>query len=404
MPTPLLFFLSAVAAIIVLTGGVGVSLAVGVYLLDNKIRQTLGPLSLAQAGAIAPSVAKPGIVTHRAAGPGAAIFALVILITGIVVGRYVPLMPVAASSQAEQVDLLFNTMLGIAVVIFLLVEGALVYSVFRYRRKKGEAGDGVPIHGSNRLEFAWTVIPALIVLWLGAYSYQILAQIRTPPLDPLTVEVTSRQFQWEFHYPEAGITSNDLHVPDGKAIQLKIKSEDVIHSFWVPAFRVKQDAFPMRETEIYFTANIPGEYRVVCAELCGVGHAKMGLTSYVVVQSQLDFDAWIADQQAAAGKPPDPVALFTKYGCVTCHTLTAAGATGLIGPDLNGIGTNAGTRVPGLSAEDYIRQSILSPNAFIAPKCPSGPCPSPSLMPLDFAERMPKSHLDALVNILLQQK
>jgi len=387
--------LGAITAIIVLIGGLGVSLAVGFYILDRELRHTLRPPQ--------PAVT-PAVVTHRVAGPGAAIFALVTLFVGILVGQYVRLMPLEASSRAGQVDLLFNTMLGIAATIFLLVEGILVFSAFRFRRQKGEEGDGLPIHGSNRLEFAWTVIPALIVLWLGAYSFQIFAQMSTIPSDAMTVEVVSRQFQWEFRYPDFDITSNDLYLPQDKPIQLKITSADVIHSFWVPAFRVKQDAVPMHETETFFTANVSGKYRVVCAELCGAGHARMGLISYAIVQSQTEFDAWVAEQQAAAGQPGDPVALFAKYGCNACHTLAAANATGLVGPNLDNIGTNAGTRVSGMSAEDYIRESILNPNTFIAPQCPTGPCASPSVMPPDLGARIPESHLDTLVSFLLEQK
>jgi len=400
MITPLFLFLGAVAAIIVLTAGLGGALALGTYLLDRALRGPLAP----PAGQPAEAAALHPAAGHRAGGPIAPLFALLVLILGILTGLYVRVMPVEASNRAVQVDGLWNTMFGIAASIFLLVEGILLFSAFRFRRKKGEAGDGLPIHGSNRLEFAWTLVPALIVLWLGTYSYQILTQIRTAPPDAMVVEVTSRQFQWVFHYPGLDIISNDLYLPLDKPIQLKIKSEDVIHSFWVPAFRVKQDAVPQRVTEAYFTANALGEYRVVCAELCGVGHARMGLISHVVVQSPADFDAWVTEQQAAAGRPPDPVTLFTtKYGCNGCHTLTAAGATGQVGPNLDGIGTNAGTRVPGLSAEDYIRESILKPNAFITPQCPGGACLS-GVMPQDFAQRMPKPDLDMLVNFLLQQK
>jgi cytochrome c oxidase subunit 2 len=400
MPTALLLFLGVVAAIVILTGGLGVSLAATFYWLDRKYRQTFGPPLPVEAVA----AAKPAAATHRVAGPGAAISTLIILVVSALVGRYVRLTPLEASSRAEPVDLLFHIMLGIATAIFLLVEGILVYTALRFRRKKGEVGDGLPIHGSNRLEIAWTVVPALIVTWLGAYSYQIFAQIQTLPPEAMTVEVVSRQFQWEFLYPDFDITSTDLYLPQDKPIQLKITSMDVIHSFWVPAFRVKQDAVPMHKTETYFTANATGRYRVVCAELCGAGHARMGLISYVVVQSQTEFDAWVAEQQALAGQPGDPVALFARYGCNACHTLAAADATGLVGPNLEGIGIVAGTRVSGMSAEDYIRESILKPNAFLVPQCPTGPCVSPSVMPPDFATRIPQVQLDTLVNFLLEQK
>jgi cytochrome c oxidase subunit 2 len=400
-----LIFLGAVAAILVLTGGLGAALAAAVYWLDHKVRQPSGPVPplFRAAGAAAVAAAQPVALTHRAGGPGAAIFALVVLFVGGLVGVFWRFTPALASSRAGSVDLLFYTMLGIAAAIFLVVEGVLVFAALRFRRRPGEDGDGVPIRGSNRLEFAWTIIPALIVVWLGAYSYQILAEIETVPPQAMTVEVVSRQFSWEFHYPDLGITSTDLYIPRGQPIRLKLTSADVIHAFWVPAFRVKQDALPGRETETYFTAQTAGEYRIVCAELCGAGHARMGLISQVVVQSQAEFDAWVAGQQAAAGQPPDPVALFARYGCNACHVLAAAGATGQVGPSLDRIGTVAETRVPGMSAQDYLRESILNSNAFLAPDCPTGAC-LPGLMPQDFGTRMPPAHLEAMVNFLLEQK
>ena len=400
---PLLFFLGVIAGAILLSTGLGVALALGVYLFDRQLHNPTAPLFARREKPAPATVPGREPVSHRRAGPGGAIFALVILDAGLLIGLFVHLMPLAASSEARPVDILFSTMLGIAGSIFLLVEGVLIYTAIRFRRRKGETGEGLPIRGSDRLELAWTLVPVLIVLWLGAYSYQVFAQIRTPHPDALLIEVTSRQFQWEFHYPETDITSNDLYIPQGKPIHLKIESEDVIHSFWVPAFRIKQDAFPGRETEAYFTAEVAGTYPVVCAELCGIGHAGMGLSSHAIVQSQADFDNWVAEQQGQAGQPPDPVALFSKYGCIGCHTLTAANAAGIVGPNLDGIGTNAATRVPGLSAEEYIRQSILSPNDFIAPECPSGPCPA-GVMPQDFATRMSQADQDALVNFLLEQK
>ena len=333
---------------------------------------------------------------HRRAGPGAAIFALVILAAGILVGNYVRLMPQAGSDAAGQVDRLFNTMLGISASIFLLVEGVLVYSAFRFRRKKGDEGDGLPLYGSNRLEIAWTLVPTLIVLWLGVYSLQIFDIIRTPSPGAMTVEVVGRQFQWEFRYPGLDLPSSDLHLPIDRPVHLRITAADVLHSLWVPAFRIKQDAIPGRETEVRFTPGAAGTYSVVCAELCGVGHGRMGLVHQMVVESQAEFDIWLA-QQAAVSTDPRAV-LFNKYGCQGCHTLTAAAAAGKIGPNLDGVGTRAAARAPGLSAEEYIRQSILTPDAFIAPECP------PGVMPKDFGAKISPPDLDALVSFLLEQK
>ncbi len=230
---------------------------------------------------------------HRSAGPGAAFFTLLVLGAGILVGRYVNLMPPAASIEAAMIDRLFSIMLGIAFAIFLLVEGVLLYAVLRFRRRKGHEGEGLPLHGSNRLELAWTFIPTLIVFWLSAVSAQVIFRLDVTPQDPLRVRLVARQFSWQFEYPEHGVTSPDLNVPVGQPVILELISLDVIHSFWVPAFRLKEDALPMRETRLNFTASSVGEYPVVCAELCGAGHALM--RTRVVVQQPEAFDAWLAE-------------------------------------------------------------------------------------------------------------
>ncbi len=230
---------------------------------------------------------------HRTAGPGAALFTLLVLGAGILVGRYVNLMPPAATVEAVIVDRLFSTMLGIAFAIFVLVEGVLLYAVLRFRRRSGHEGEGVPIHGSNRLELAWTFIPALIVFWLSAVSGQVIFRLDAPPDDALRVRVVAQQFTWQFEYPEYGITSTELNVPVDVPVELEVISRDVIHSFWVPAFRLKEDALPMRETHMTFTASTVGEYPVVCAELCGAGHAIM--RTQVHVQTQEEFAGWLAE-------------------------------------------------------------------------------------------------------------
>lgn len=336
------------------------------------------------------------VTRHRSAGPGAALFALGLIAAGIVVAVFAKLTPVAASNTAEQVDLLFNTMLGIAAAIFVLVEGALVFFALRYRRKAGDTSDGRPIHGSNRLEIAWTIMPALIVLWLGTYSYQILTGIRqAAPGGGMTIEVTGRQFQWEFYYPEYDVrTTNDLHLPQGEAVSLQIVATDVLHSLWVPALRIKQDAVPGRQNAMNFIPDTAGVFPIRCAELCGAGHSRM--IGSVTIHELADFQAWATEQQA---KPAaDAPTIITQYGCPACHTLTAVGAAGLVGPNLDGIGARAGEAVAGLSAEDYLRQSITDPNAHVVEGF------QPGVMPQDFGQRMTPEELTTLVNFLLEQK
>ena len=243
---------------------------------------------------VARSTTPPDQGAHRGAGPGAAIFTLLVILSGLLVGHYVRLMPPIGSEEAVLIDDLFRTMLGIAAAVFLLVIGALLYAVVRFRRRPGHQGEGIPIRGSNRLELAWTFMPALIVFWLAAYSSQLLVRLHEHRHAPLMVEVTARQFVWSFEYPAYGITSPELHVPAGSPVQLELVATDVIHSLWVPAFRLKQDALPLTSTSLSFTATTPGEYPIVCAELCGPGHAVM--RSRVVVHDPEDFTRWIEEQ------------------------------------------------------------------------------------------------------------
>jgi cytochrome c oxidase subunit 2 len=241
-----------------------------------------------------PPASPAGKGVHRTAGPGAAIFTLLVISSGLLVGRYVRLLPPIGSEEASLIDGLFQSMLGIAAAVFLLVLGALLYALVRFRRRPGHEGEGIPIRGSNRLELAWTFMPALIVLWLAAYSSQVLLRIHDHRENPLVVRVTARQFVWQFDYPAQSISSPELHVPAGSPVHLELVAQDVIHSLWVPAFRLKQDALPQTSTMLSFTATLPGEFPIVCAELCGAGHAVM--RSKVVVHPPEEFSRWLEQQ------------------------------------------------------------------------------------------------------------
>ncbi len=260
------------------------------------------------------------------------------------------LLPVAASEEAAQVDALFNTMMTIATGLFLIVQGGLIISAIRYRRRKGDTTDGPPIHGNVPLEIVWTAIPAVTVLIISVYSFEIYnAEGGLDPMTshdyhqgakvahvqemspsgtnadknlialggrstialglgaspehqnevvPLTVNVMGLQYAWIFTYPESGITTGELHIPVGQEVDLKISAQDVLHAFWLPEFRLKQDAIPGRESEIRFTPSRIGEYPIVCAELCGAYHGAMGAKLYV--QTPEEFQAWIQSQQQVA--------------------------------------------------------------------------------------------------------
>jgi cytochrome c oxidase subunit 2 len=322
---------------------------------------------------------------------------VILVVSGYLAATRVNLMPEQASTRAVLVDQLFDVLIGIATVIFLLVEGVLLYAAFRFRRKKGDEADAVPVHGNARLEVIWTLIPALVVTFIAFYSYQVLAEGEKPEEDPMVVEVVGRQFTWEFRYPEQGISSQVLHLPVDRPVRFEITAEDVIHSFWIPEFRAKRDATPGQVSELVMRPIQTGTFPVRCAELCGPGHSAM--ETQVVVEPLQDFEAWTTSQVAAlSGTAATGSELFLKYGCQACHTLSDAQASGMVGPALDGIGSTAANRVPGMDARAYLTASIVEPGAFLVPGYPDG------VMPLDLAKRIPEADLQVLVDYLLSQK
>jgi cytochrome c oxidase subunit 2 len=352
------------------------------------------------------------------------IFTLVILLILILVGGYLAatnfeIMPEAASSRARLVDQLTQILIGIGTAVFLVVEGALIYAVIRFRKRKGDETDAVPIHGNNTLEIIWTIIPAIIVIFISFYSFKVLADIEEPGSDELVVEVVARQFIWEFRYPDYDLTTQELHLPVGVPVRFEITSADVIHSFWVPEFRAKRDATPGQISELLITPTAVGIYPIRCAELCGAGHAAMN--AQVLVETKSDFMAWInlvtgtADSlmpvEGFEGEPgtedqvdlePDASNfdgrdLFIELGCGACHTRTDASTLGVIGPNLDGYGEVAATRVQGLSAIAYTKESIVDPNLYIVEGYPSG------VMPQNLGERLSVEEIGAIINYLLNQ-
>lgn len=332
----------------------------------------------------------------------AVLIGVVSVAAGIVVGLNNPFLSRAASSEGAAIDALFSLMLGIATTIFIIVQGFLLYAIVRFGGATGEEGDGPPIRGNARLEVLWTAIPAIIVVFIAIFSYRVLADIERPKGDELVVEVTARQYAWEFYYPEHDLKSPDLHIPLDRQVLLKLRSADVIHAFWVPEFRIKKDAMPDRVTEMRITGTQVGVYPIVCTELCGAGHAIM--RAQLIVQPAAEYEAWVASTLAAKGRMAtagDPLAygrqLFVIYGCNACHVLTDAGAAGVLGPSLNGIGSRAETTVAGQSAEVYIRKAIVQPNEYLVPNYQP-------IMPQDYGQRMSEAELNALITYLLSQK
>ena len=254
---------------------------------------------------------------------------MVLVLLGQWVANDVNWLPVSASTNAPVYDELFRVLLAIGTMLLVGMTAVVLYSLIRFRRRQGDQQDGPPIEGNLSLELFWTAIPAVVVLFLGIYSYDIydrmggmtdlnahgmdhraaeLASVRqNEPGDDervwggiapsssteavLPVEVTALQFAFVFHYPEQNITSGELHVPTGQAVELRLKANDVIHAFWVPEFRIKQDIIPGQPTVLSFTARKAGDYPIVCAELCGPYHG--GMRSHVVVDEPESFATWV---------------------------------------------------------------------------------------------------------------
>jgi cytochrome c oxidase subunit II len=200
----------------------------------------------------------------------------------------------AASEEAPSIDTLLDVMIVLSAFVFSIVMVMLGYSVWRYRAKPGDEGDGEPIHGNTKLEVAWTLIPTVIVLIGAIYSWIVLDDIEARADDRLQVDVTAQQFKWSFEYPEQGVRSNQLHVPVDRQVEVRLNALDVIHSFWVPEWRVKKDAVPGETTSVVATPNEEGTFSLICTELCGLGHATM--RAFVVVESQQEFEDWAAKQ------------------------------------------------------------------------------------------------------------
>jgi cytochrome c oxidase subunit II len=232
------------------------------------------------------------------------IIALVASLAGIALGLAIDWFPTAASTQSDPIDTLWDALVIASVPVFVGVQSFVLYCVWRFRMRPGqELQDGPPIHGNTRLEVIWTLIPAIIILGLCTYAYAVLTDIEDAQANEMRINVVGQQFTWTFEYPQGGgdqpVRSTQLYLPEDQPVRFFIRSEDVIHDFWVPAFRMKIDAVPGIDTHLRITTSSrTGEYPVVCAELCGLGHSTMRQTAHVLPRSE--FDDWLGDQRAKA--------------------------------------------------------------------------------------------------------
>ena len=210
-----------------------------------------------------------------------------------------------ASTAAPKIDRLLDVMIVLSSFVFSIVMVMLVYAVWRWRARPGDESDGAPIHGNTRLEITWTVIPTVIVLFGAIYSWITLADIEARDPDRMVVDVYGQQFEWHFNYPTQGVTSRELHVPVDRQVEVRLHALDVIHSFWVPEWRLKKDAVPGITTRIFVTPDKTGDYTLICTELCGIGHSTMR-APVVVEDDQQTFDQWAGTQDPIPETEPKP--------------------------------------------------------------------------------------------------
>jgi cytochrome c oxidase subunit 2 len=214
-----------------------------------------------------------------------------------------------ASTAADDIDRLLDVAIVLSSFVFSVVMTMLGYCIYKWRAKPGDEGDGEPIHGNTRVEIAWTVIPTVIVVGLAAYSWIVLDDIEAEASNAMPITVTGQQFAWSFEYPEEGIESDELHVVVDQQIAVEMRALDVLHSFWVPEWRIKRDAVPGApgsgiDDDFVVTPDKEGTFSLICTELCGLGHSTM--RAPVVVESQAEFDEWVSKQPPIPEEQEEP--------------------------------------------------------------------------------------------------
>jgi len=268
-----------------------------------------------------------------------------------------PLFPPRASTLAGSVDHLYFFLLGLTAFFSTLIFLVIVYFAIKYRRRS-DADRPAEIHGSTALEIVWTAIPLVIVMFIFGWGVRIFYLRSRAPADAMNVYVVGKQWMWKIQHPEGRSEINELHVPLGVPVKLLMTSEDVIHDFSIPAFRIKQDVLPGRYTTEWFEATRTGDFHLFCAQYCGTLHS--GMVGRVVVMEPAEFQAWLAEAPQAPSMTAEGRRLFTRLNCATCHSdpRKAPALAGRFGSTV----TLADGRRAVVDAE-YLRESILWPRA-----------------------------------------
>ncbi|MGE3342076.1 MAG: cytochrome c oxidase subunit II [Vicinamibacterales bacterium] len=272
-----------------------------------------------------------------------------------------PLFPEAASSVASDVDLLYFFILAVCSFFAILVSAAVLYFAVKYRRRHADEV-GADIHGSIALELLWTVIPFVLSMVMFVWGADVYFRLAKPPADAMELFVVGKQWMWKVQHPEGVREINEMHVPINRNVRITLGSEDVIHDYYIPAFRVKMDAVPGKLTTMWFRATKPGTYQIFCAEYCGTQHS--GMIGHVIAMEEHDYEAWLAGGRSTGTTAGNGETLFLNLACATCHKSDTSGR----GPVLAGLfGSTVelqdGRRV--VADENYLRESIMNPMAKI---------------------------------------
>jgi cytochrome c oxidase subunit 2 len=274
--------------------------------------------------------------------------------------KNLPFFPEAASAQAGQVDAVFFFMLAVTAFFSVLIAGLVVTFAVKFRRRQ-ENEIGAAIHGSLALELLWTIIPFGIAMVMFAWGAKVFFDMARPPAGAMEVYIVGKQWMWKAQHMDGQREINELHVPVGRPVKLIMGSEDVIHSFYIPAFRTKADVIPGRYNTMWFTATKPGTYHLFCAEYCGTKHS--GMIGSIVAMEPPDFEAWLGGGKSEESPVAAGAKLFSDLACISCHQRTGGRGPSLANVFGHEVELQGGAKV--IADEAYIRESILNPQAKV---------------------------------------
>lgn len=269
--------------------------------------------------------------------------------------------PQQASDFASDLDMLYFFLVGVSVFFAVAIAAAIIILALRYHRKK-DLDKGADVHGNNLLEITWSVVPLVIAMVMFFWAANLYFDYSKPPEDAMEILVTGKQWMWKIQHPNGKRELNSLHVPVGRPIKLTMTSEDVIHSFYIPAFRTKSDVVPGRYTKTWFTPTKEGRYHLFCAEYCGTEHSQM--VGYVEVMDPAAYEGWLTDGELTASPVEAGAKLFAQLGCASCHN----GENNAQGPHIVEVYGRERTFTDGsveVADQDYLRNSILNPQQQI---------------------------------------